>query len=243
MASPNRVAQLVGFSCPTRTAVGGFSTSSPGGPSGSGTMSFFVVATARRVSANAGYLIARYSGSTTGWAIYYQTTNIWVLGCNSTPALNQTSTPYSVGVPLVIFGQYTNGVIRLYLNGVLMNMASLGAGYTAAAAATTVGRLASAVHNSNDFIIHEAGMLDTFDVGPTAAAVSAQWMQDLEQGRYLTCPTNGGVWGANQAYWSSRDITLGSAGCGSTWLDRSTNLYSMARSGSPQTACVPARFA
>jgi hypothetical protein len=93
-------------------------------------------------------------------------------------------------------------------------------------------------------------MLDTYDVvasyntsfGVGGAGLTAQWQEDLQQGRYLTCPVNGGVWPVTSEYWSARDAVAGGGGK-ATWVDRSANAFVASRTGALQACSVVPRFA
>jgi hypothetical protein len=233
-----------------------YATANPGGPAGSSLMTFFAVITMKRtITAGADVIFQRRVGAA-GWMIYMNNSNqLFFYAANATPAF--VATPAAIvpnGIPLILIGRY-NGVpnpgnIEGWINGVSTGITTLGTGYTVAVSNTCIGcNSSSAAEAANDQLIHEVGMLDTYDAqasyntafGTGVAGLTAQWQEDLQQGRYLTDPT-GSNWGANTAYWSARDALLGVGAPKLAWLDRSTNLYSMARTGAPQPAQAMARF-
>ncbi len=254
MASPNRVAQLAGVRVRPGNAYAG---ANPSGPAGSATMTFAAVISLKRTwLGGAGQVFGRRTG-TGGWMIYVNNSNVLTFyACNATPAF--VITPATVIgpnlTPLVLIARYAQvaGVATLegWYNGVSTGATALGAGYAAAAAATCVGCFASTTAEpATHADIHECVMLDGYDVvasystalGTGAAGLTAQWRQDLAQGRYLTDPT-GSNWGASTANWSARNAALGLGGCVPSWIDRSTNAYVQTRILTPQSSGCSARF-
>lgn len=230
-----------------------YSTAAPGGLAGSSLMTFFVVFTLKRYpNSGTNCLFSRTLG---GVGYYIQLGGTLVAtATNSTPGAVVTpailTTTLAFNRPYIFIVRY-NGVpnpgnIEGWLAGVSTGTTTLGTGYTPdAAAQTTIGGYWVGQQPAVETIIHECGMLDTYDVvasyntsfGVGGAGLNAQWSEDLQQGRYLTCPNNGGVWGASSEYWSARDAIVGPA-TKATWLDRSTNAFSAARTGAMQGSSV-----
>lgn len=230
-----------------------YRTATPDGLPGSSLMTFFAVATYKRYFNFTDCLFSRGDGSL-GFYIQSTGNGLRILvanGAGVTVISNDFVISGMVNIPLVIIARYSNGTIQFWVNGVSVAAITTGVGYTPAVAATNIGGYAVGLQAATDWIVHEAGVLDTYDVvasyntafGTSAPGLTAQWQEDLQQGRYLTCPNNGGVWGATSEYWSARDALLGGTGVTrATWLDRSTNAFSMSRFGTIQPAQSMARF-
>lgn len=234
----------------SRMGVGGFratnyyTTANPGGPAGSSLMTFFAVF---QCSSNAlaayEYIFTHYNTSVAGWAIGRNITTgtLYGFAVNSTPAL--VVTPYAtppLNTPLVYIVTYNSGTIAAWLNGVSLGSTVLGAGYTSVVTATSIGHEATTpTYPAKTTRVLEAGMLDGVDLTASVPALSAQWQEDLQQGRYLTWPR---TMTASDWYWSATDIVGAGGTCGPTWTDRGPNAVPMTRTGAPQSAVVIPRF-
>jgi hypothetical protein len=236
-----RVSMRAGVICRANSS---YVSAGGAGPAGSSLMTFFTIVTLKRVQTTVGaFFFSRYSGS--GWLIYEPAAAIQFYATNSTPTdvvtPSFTITQSMVGIPLILLARY-NGVpnpgnIEGWINGVSTGITTLGTGYTAppGAAPTAIGSNSTAGGNPF-FYTHACGMLNTYDVaasyntafGTGGAGLTAQWMEDLQQGRYLTDPT-GGALGANLWYWDAKDAVVGAAT--KTWIDRGPNAVSIPRAG------------
>lgn len=248
-----RVSENAAIICrggPTQT---GFKSASPGGPAGSSLMTFACVMTYRGPALPGNqYIFSRTSGGLSGWMFFLTADTIVTICANSTPAFVQVTGPALVlNQPTIVVARYNNGSLQVFSNGVSVGTATLGTGFTLSGVATMVGTLlASSAYNANAVRVSECFMLDGYDVvasyntsyGTGAAGLYAQWAEDLQQGRYLTCPRNAGVLGASDWYWSARDVVSGPT-TKTTWTDRGLNAVALTKSGSPQGCSVTTRFA
>lgn len=224
-----------------------FATANPGGPAGSSVMTFFCVITCLKNEV-VGYQVPfnRYIGTAAGWSVWRQTSTgvIYASVVNSTPdyVITPLGAPPTLHTPLLFIVTYNNGRIEGWINGVSTGATTLGTGYTAAAGPTVIGTSGTGgrAYPCRYTTIHEAGMLDGVDLSASIAAVNAQWTEDLQQGRYLTWPR--AAVANSDWYWSARDAVLGVGGCAPTWTDRYSASV-MTRTGAPQSASVPGRFA
>ncbi len=198
----------------------------------------------------------RWNAATAGWWIRCIST-----ATNTTPVLVEsgihngvggfittTLTAYPLRCSVIVVARYGGGFLTQWINGVAgANVA--GVGFTAASVATMVGTQGnSAAGNARNSRISECVMLDTYDAqasysnplyGTGVAGLTNQWAEQLQQGQYLTPPS--GVWGANDAYFSSRDVVQG-IGTKTTWTDRSSNLYAATKTGAVAGASIIPRL-
>ena len=218
-----------------------YQTAVPGGPAGSSLMTFFCVFTPRK-PVSTQILFCRSSALTLGWFVYISGTTLRFGATNSTPAALEAGTfaidASMVDRPIIGMGTYNNGTMTVWVNGVAAGSATLGVGYTPNAVATAIGVRSAGALPAIDCKIAECGMLDGFDAGATFATINSQWMEDLQQGRYLTWPRAAVV--NSDWYWSARDAIAGLSGT-LTWTDRFS--ASVANSiGLPQSSQMLARF-
>ncbi len=245
--SDKRVAQRIGMRCREGSA---YISASPTGPTGSSLMTIAVVLSAVKASAINEYVFNHDNGNVSGWIVNISSGTIGAVVKNSTPA--SVVSPYialPVGRPSVFIARY-NGVpnpnfLEVWLDGVSGGVTQLGTGFTPQVCGTAIGCHTTSILYAANTAIHECMFLDTYDVVASypggVAALTQQWQEDLQQGRYLTDPSAGAL-GANFWYWSARDSQQGLYGA-ATWVDRGPNAVSAVRAGSPQLAGLPMRFA
>ncbi len=253
-----RVCEVPAIYCPTTVTQAGYKTAAPGGPAGSALFTFACAFETFTPGISSSYnnLWNRWNGANAGWWMRCVST-----ATNTTPVLvecgahngaggfvSTTLAAYPLKQMVIVIGRWNSGAMSQWVNGVFTSTISSGAGFSAFAGATMIGcNVTAAANNARNSRIGECVFLDTYDVatynnplyGTGAAGLYAQWAEQLQQGQYLTPPS--GVWGANDAYWSSRDVVQG-VSTETTWLDRSTNLYSMARTGTVLGASMIPRF-
>lgn len=228
-------------------AVGG----AAGGPAGSASMTFFcIVYPYKTLDSTFRMFFSRSNATNAGWSLATTGGNIQAFVYNSTPAILQAT---STGgwfegekVPYLFLASYQNGTLTFWANGLLRATTVLGAGFTAYAGPTTLGARSSTTgSNALGEMLSDCGFLDTYDpttfvsalYGNGVAGLSAMWLADLREGRYLTWP-RAGV--ANQDwYWAARDVVTGTSAKFS-WVDRFT-AQAMTRFNFPQGASFPAR--
>lgn len=231
------VPALAGF-----RGTGSYATANPGGPAGSALMTFFAVFMAQRLPGTATTfenIFGRNNAGPAGWGIYFSTTNLLRFSAaNATPAAVNVNTSVVLQTPMVAIARYTNGTLDAWVNGVLVGTTTLGAGYTAHANATFIGNFQGGVDPARNCTIAECGMLNGFDIAATVATTTAQWQEDLQQGRDLTWPQTPDA--QNDWYWSARDAVLG-RDARATWTDRIQGAI-MTRTGAPQGGQIMPRF-
>ncbi len=233
-----------------RAAVGEFtngayrSANAADGPPGSAVFTTAVCLYLRRDIAGADYLFAK--GVSTGWSWTTGNSLLLISTYNSTPAnVNSrvTTTPY-VGGWLLCIATYVNGTTTLWANGVQVDTDSLGAGYTPQVLNVSIGcrgdSYTAQVFDAGD--LAEGVFMDAYDANATypggVAALSQQWMEDMQQNRYLTPPRVPVI--GSDYNWSARDAVSG-PGCIASWLDRWSAL-ALVRGNVPQGSTWPARF-
>jgi len=219
-----------------------YRTANPGGAAGSSTMSFYAVCEILRdPGSTLEYIFARNTGVNSGWRIYLQNSLIVADVANSTPALVTASISNAnfIRVPLIILVTYVNGVITMWINGIQQSTATLGAGFTSVSNATSIGCRSDGGSNNplTDAYVAEVGMFQGTDLTATALAQSQTWMEDLQQGRYLTAPS---AVVNSDFMWSARDAIAGNYGKVS-FVDRISS-STMTRTNLPQAAQIMPRF-
>lgn len=225
-----------------------------GGPAGSSSMTFFALMYQAQIITASATLFGRTNRANGGWEILCTSAGlISVRAFNSTPANVAVTTPGSmltfdgVPAPYLIVVSYQNGTISGWINGTSMGAPiTLGAGYTPYAGPTTVGvRSSVASEYWTSGPVSDCGMLDAYDAGAYVDPVfgnggpglSARWLADLREGRYLTWPRAGAV--NSDWYWAGRDVVAG-LGTLPTWTDRYTGAI-LLKGNQPQGASFPSR--
>ncbi len=191
-------------------------------------------------------IFARGNAGNAGWTLAFFNQGMRLYGTNSNPngviGTLPAFTSQDVGRTHVVIGTWNNGTMTPWLNGVVGTPASSGAGYTSSATSARIGNLIS--DPCRCAIIHECGFLDNFNAGATFAALTAQWREDVQRGRYPEWPRVPAVnldWN-----YSALDIVGGGGSVGPIWTPRYTPLdtmtYTPGSSRIPQSASLMPRF-
>lgn len=236
------------------------------GPVGSTTMTIVCVYTNLHyihteplaAGASEGIFSRNNAGATTGW-MFRQVDNsalaqFYVLngaaaGCTVT-AVTYSPATMLVGVPCIAVLSLSANLLTARSNFSTVDATAACVGYTPPGAGdpTRIGLWTSSSACVNCPIM-DCAMFDTYagtgftsaTYGNGLAGLIALWSEDLQQGRYLTKP-QGGALGANDWYWSARDIVGANGSTGPVWTDRGPNATPMARAGAVQGASIMPRF-
>lgn len=234
---------------PTGNSGRAYVGATPSGPPGSATFTMFCIMNVVRQISVAGdiqQIFSKnvFSGAGGGWLNYYQNGSIVSIVTNSTPAGVIVSanlvTLGLIGQPLIYVASYVNGTLTAWINGSQTGTMTLGAGYTGNAIATGIGCRPSAPATNNllDIDVAHCGFLNGYDAAATVAAFTAQWQEDLQQGRDLTWP-RAAV--ANSDWlWDPRDVCAGPA-TRATWTDRYSGVV-LNKNADPQSSQMMPRF-
>lgn len=222
------------------------------GPAGNATMTFFCLYWPRDEGPTTRQLFGRGNFVNAGWGILVNSAgNLSVLVYNSTPAAVQVTATGLAAVegtrsPYLVIASYQDGVLTFWVNGTQIGTATLGTGFTSFAGPTMIGaRSSGAIGTANKEMLSDSGMLYTFDpttfvnavYGNGIAGLTAMWLDDLRNGRYLTWPRAAVL--NSDWYWAARDTVTGLS-VSLSWMDRHS-ATPMLRFGTPQGASFAAR--